>query len=132
MDGATRNEKRDQGRLLALFASAGGCVSRRYWHEAAFIFAECRHSLERDFSMEEDALILYGEGPFGKRQGASELMRAEHRRIRCVLGMLDEALGAGDADGFMRYSRDLEAILQQHGDKKESLRYLMAQQTWID
>lgn len=132
MDVAMRNEDSDQGRLLALFASAGGCVSRRHWHEAAFFFSECRDSLERDFAMEEDALTLYGEGLFGKRQGASALMRAEHRRIRCVLGMLDEALGMGDADGFMRYSRDLEAILRQHGDKKESLRYLMAQQTWLD
>jgi hypothetical protein len=132
MDLATRNEDGNQGRLLALFASAGSCVSRKHWHEAAFIFAECRDSLERDFAIEEDALILHGETPFGKRQGASELMRAEHRCIRYVLGMLDAALDVCDANGFMRYSRDLDAILRQHGNKKESLRYLMAQQAWAD
>jgi hypothetical protein len=132
MDVATRNDGSDQGRLLALFASAGGCVSKKHWHEAAFIFAECRDSLERDFAKEEEALNLYGETPFGKCQGANELMRAEHHRIRCVLGMLDDALDVCDVEGFMRYSRDLDAILRQHGNKKESIRYLMAQQTWAD
>lgn len=105
-------------------------ISDANWREAEAVFAECRASLERHFAMEEKILFLAYENAIGKSEGPTSIMRREHHQIRSVLAMLNEALDKCDANDFVRHSEALDAMLRQHYIKKESIRYLMADETF--
>jgi DUF438 domain-containing protein len=120
----------DSASWKGLLASTDNRVREARWREAEIVFTECRESLERHFAMEERSLFIVYEKAIGISEGPTSIMRMEHRQIRAVLAMLNEALDRFDAEGFIKHTGTLDTMLRQHCMKKESVRYLMADETF--
>ena len=115
----------DHKRCDELFANAETCVGDDRWTDAEKLLNSFNDALEHHFAMEEKVLFLAFEQAIGSSEGPTAVMRMEHRQIRSILTMLQEALGKRDADAFFGSSETLNTMLQQHNMKEESILYLM-------
>jgi len=115
----------DHKRCDDMFAEAETCVGDNRWAEADALLKAFNDALEHHFAMEERVLFLAFEQAIGSSEGPTAVMRMEHRQIRAITAMLQEALAKRDADAFFGCSETLNTMLQQHNMKEESILYLM-------
>lgn len=115
----------DHKRCDELFADAETCVNNNDWSGAEAGLKGFTEGLERHFTMEETVLFLAFEKAIGSSDGPTSVMRMEHKQLRSILVMLNEALAKRDADSFLGYSETLNTMMQQHNMKEESILYLM-------
>lgn len=87
-----------------------GCVSLRL-------------TLENHLEAEEEELFPCFERVTGITHGTTDLMLAEHGRMRELMNQMAGALGAGDCEAAMDRIASLEALLAQHSRKEEYLVY---------
>jgi hemerythrin-like domain-containing protein len=114
------------------FIEAENCVSASLWDRAEICFQKFSDALEHHFAMEEKVLFLAFENAIGSAEGPTNVMRNEHRQIRGITSMLDQALKRRDANAFLGHAETLNILVQQHNMKEEGILYLMADRLLSD
>lgn len=107
------------------FARAETCADRGQWEDASQALDAFSRALNAHFDAEEQTLFPAFEAATGMTQGPTAVMRGEHRDMREILGRLQEAIGARDADEFSGEAETLMIMLQQHNMKEENILYPM-------
>lgn len=126
MDSITRYLGDDHLRCDEFFIQAETSVGNDCWEQAAVNLNQFVQALERHFAMEEKVLFLAFEQAIGNSAGPTSVMRTEHRQMRAIVALLQEALKARDADAFLGHAETLNMMMRQHNLKEESILYLMA------
>jgi hemerythrin-like domain-containing protein len=95
------------------------------WPAAGAFFASFQKALELHFLKEEEILFVALENAARGAPSPTELMRNEHRQIRAILMMLENALARKSLNAFLGHAETLNIMMQQHNMKEESALYLM-------
>jgi uncharacterized protein (DUF2249 family) len=113
----------DHDRLEALQEKAFALFSRDAIEEAQAAWAEFSVGLRRHIRFEEELLFPTFEQKLGMpaAHGPTAVMRAEHREIERLIGLVGSAL-AGDGDAFALRD-ELIAVLGAHNMKEEHVIY---------
>ncbi|MBI5861513.1 MAG: hemerythrin domain-containing protein [Rhodocyclales bacterium] len=112
-----------------LFAGAEEGVARQDWAAAGPALRRLLSALETHFRAEEDILFPAFEQASGLRSGPTEVMRGEHRQIRELLQMLQQALADKDSEAFAGAAETLLILMQQHNLKEENILYPLCERT---
>lgn len=113
----------DHRRLDAILLAVEGFVEDGAFDEATARFAEFSGGLSHHIDMEETILFPTLEQKTGTAGGPTRVMRAEHVRIRILLGALATALAASDVSAFGAADRQLHEVLGAHNQKEEGILY---------
>jgi iron-sulfur cluster repair protein YtfE (RIC family) len=113
----------DHDRLDAILADVALKVDAGKMGEARDTYRGFDHGLRRHIRIEEELLFPLFEARTGVVSGPTAVMRSEHREIERAIGLMREALGRGDADGFREGLRFLRAVLPDHNAKEEHVLY---------
>jgi len=89
--------------------------------DAATFFAE----MVRHVGIEEELLFPIFEDATGMRGGPTDVMRAEHERMRDLLAQMRLAVASEDGEQYLGLSETLQVLLQQHNIKEEGVLYPM-------
>lgn len=84
--------------------------------------------LERHIAAEEELLFPAFEERTGMSGGPTETMRMEHEQMGGLFSEMRAAIQARNAEQYLRASRALLAVLQQHNTKEENILYPMLDQ----
>ncbi|CAK0776087.1 Hemerythrin domain-containing protein [Gammaproteobacteria bacterium] len=87
-------------------------------------FQALRQAMERHFVREEEILFPAFE-QHGGSNGPTTVMRMEHAQMRELFEEMNEALVAGDNDGYLGRYETLLVMMQQHNLKEERILYPM-------
>ena len=109
-----------------LFADAEEACANNDWATGEPAFARLNEQLETHFAGEEEILFPAFEAATGMTSGPTEVMRAEHRQMRDLLGQMRGALAARDGDTFGGAAETLLILMQQHNIKEEQILYPMS------
>ncbi|HFC53637.1 MAG TPA: hemerythrin domain-containing protein, partial [Gammaproteobacteria bacterium] len=77
---------------------------------------------------EEEVLFPAIEEAIGSSMGPTQVMRLEHEQMRGLLGEMEQALVAKDADAFLGGAETLLVLMQQHNAKEEQIVYPLSDQ----
>ncbi|TRZ70096.1 MAG: hemerythrin domain-containing protein [Rhodocyclaceae bacterium] len=80
------------------------------------------------FDAEENLLFPAFEAATGMSSGPTQVMRMEHGQMRELLGQLESAQLAKDAETFAGVAETLLILMQQHNMKEENILYPMCDQ----
>jgi hemerythrin-like domain-containing protein len=80
------------------------------------------------FDAEENLLFPAFEAATGMSGGPTQIMRMEHGQMRELLGQLEAAQRAKDAETFAGVAETLLILMQQHNMKEENILYPMCDQ----
>jgi len=111
----------DHDRLDSLFSSYSK-IKREDVKKAKPYFREFFKGLKRHIVWEEEVLFPFFEEATGIKQGPTEVMRLEHRKIGAILDRLHEKVRAGSADTDAE-EQEVLAVLKPHNDKEENILY---------
>jgi uncharacterized protein (DUF2249 family)/hemerythrin-like domain-containing protein len=114
----------DHRRLDALWEATKALVRSAANEEASARYAEFQCGLGRHIDAEERVLFPAFEAHAGE-SGPTEVMRAEHAKIRKTMVEIAEALASGHGAAVAPPSRLLEAVLSEHNAKEERVLYPM-------
>lgn len=112
-----------------LFAGAEEGVAKQDWAAAGPALRRLLNALETHFRAEEDILFPAFEQASGLRSGPTEVMRGEHRQMRELLQMLQQALADKDSEAFAGAAETLLILMQQHNLKEENILYPLCERT---
>ena len=119
----------DHARLERILLEAKRRVGEGDLAPARVVFAEFACGLDWHINVEEQVLFPAFEAATGMQgAGPTEVMRAEHVRIRRAMSDATAALAAGDGAGFGDAVRALELVLGVHNVKEEQVLYPMTDQ----
>ena len=125
MDTITEYLNDDHHRCDDLGAEAKICVGKEQWDRASLSFERFSNALELHFTMEEDVLIDAFEKAIKSGDGPTCVMRNEHRVIRSIMFMLQDALERRAKNAFLGHFDTLDIMIQQHNLVEESFLYPM-------
>jgi len=109
----------------ALFAVAEDAAQHGDWAECAAACGDFSRQLPAHFDAEENLLFPAFESASGMRDGLTQVMRLEHGQMRQLLGQLEAARLARDAETFAGVAETLLIMMQQHNMKEENILYPM-------
>lgn len=115
----------DHARCDALFRQARHAVGGAHWRQARLDVAAFQFALERHLLIEERIVFPAFERAIGGAVAPTAAMRAEHLRIRAVAQRLCNAVGARDAQAFIKHAEALLLVLHQHSEKEEGVLFPM-------
>jgi len=101
-------------------------VGRGDWDGARRHFDAFLVLFETLMSKEELVLFPRMERAVGNAYGPTLVMRSEHGHMREILGQMQEAIAAHDADGFFDQADAMRLLMQQHKVKEEGILYPQA------
>ena len=104
-------------------AHAEQAIERGQPDAALQSFVRFAEELTAHLEHEERVLFPAFEEATGMCGGPTEVMRAEHEQIRCLLPVLESALRSGDVSTFRGLSESLLLLVQQHNMKEEQILY---------
>lgn len=81
------------------------------------------------FDAEENLLFPAFESATGMSTGPTQIMRMEHGQMRELIGQMESAQRAKDAETFMGVAETLLIMMQQHNMKEENILYPMCDQS---
>ena len=116
---------RDHSHCDALMRRAAKCVARRDWAAAQPAIVAFQGAMESHLLLEESVLFPAFEVALGRADSPTRAMRAEHLRIRAVVGRLTDSVSERDADAFATHGEVLLLALHQHTEKEEGVLYPM-------
>jgi iron-sulfur cluster repair protein YtfE (RIC family) len=108
-----------------MFVAAEDAVAKKDWAAASRALAYLISALEAHFTAEEETLFPAFERASGMRSGPTAVMREEHRQMRELLQMLQQALYRQDGEAFAGVAETLLILMQQHNMKEENILYPM-------
>ena len=111
-----------------LFASAEEAAQAGDW---AACSRECTRFIQdilAHFDAEENLLFPAFESATGMSGGPTQVMRMEHNQMRDLIGQLESAQYAKDAEAFSGVAETLLILMQQHNMKEENILYPMCDQ----
>lgn len=108
-----------------MFVAAEDAVAKTDWAAAAHALTHLTGALETHFTAEEETLFPAFEQASGMRSGPTAVMREEHRQMRGLLQMLQQALAVQDGEAFVGAAETLLILMQQHNMKEENILYPM-------
>jgi regulator of cell morphogenesis and NO signaling len=111
----------DHDRLDALFNSYRK-IKKEDVKKAKPYFREFFKGLRKHIVWEEEVLFPFFEKATGMKQGPTEVMRLEHRKIGEILDRLHSKVRAGNPDTD-REEEEVLAVLQPHNQKEENILY---------
>ncbi len=116
---------RDHRRCDELFAGVEEAVNRGEWSRAAQLLPAFAQAMDRHLRIEEELLFPAFEHRSGITGGPTEVMRAEHARLRALLEELHQALDRRDPEDYLGVSETVLIMMQQHNLKEEQVLYSM-------
>ena len=116
---------RDHSHCDAVMRSTATCVAQRDWVAAQAAIVAFQGAMEGHLLVEENVLFPAFEATLGHGDSPTRAMRAEHLRIRAVIGRLTDSVSARDADAFATHAEVLLLALHQHAEKEEGVLYPM-------
>jgi len=100
-------------------------VGGNRWDEAEMLFQAFSTALEQHFTMEEKVLFTAFEKAIRSSDGPTSMMRDEHRKIRSVIFMLQDALTRRSRNAFLGHADTLTIMIAQHNLVEETFLYPM-------
>lgn len=108
-----------------MFVAAEDAVAKKDWAAASRSLAHLISALEAHFTAEEETLFPAFERASGVCSGPTAVMREEHRQMRELLQVLQQALDRQDGEAFAGVAETLLILMQQHNMKEENILYPM-------
>ena len=108
-----------------LFAAAEEAAQSGDW---VVCNAECGRfvrDIRAHFDAEENLLFPAFESATGMSSGPTQIMRMEHGQMRDLIGQLEVAQAAKDAETYAGVAETLLIMMQQHNMKEENILYPM-------
>ncbi|MDD5176826.1 MAG: hemerythrin domain-containing protein [Sterolibacterium sp.] len=112
-----------------LFSAAEEAAQRGQWKTCSEATGRYMQTMLAHFDAEESLLFPAFENATGMTSGPTQMMRIEHDQMRNLLGQLEVAQKAQDADTFSGVAETLLILMQQHNMKEENILYPMCDQT---
>lgn len=112
-----------------LFSAAEAAAQKGDWSACALAQNAFAAELEAHLAAEERLLFPAFENATGMRQGPTQVMRMEHEQMRALVGQMNTALAAHDAENFAGAAETLLILMQQHNMKEENILYPMCDQS---
>ncbi len=106
-----------------LFVLAHEAAAAEDWQGYVRQLAAVSETLGRHIDFEEGELFPAFEQTTGVRSGPTEVMRAEHARMRALLATLAAAAPRLDPQGCREELGHLRTMLEQHNAKEEAVLY---------
>jgi hemerythrin-like domain-containing protein len=111
-----------------LFAVAEEAAQQGNWTACSEACGRFAHDMLAHFDAEESLLFPAFESATGMSNGPTQVMRMEHGQLRDLLGQLEAAQSARDAETFAGVAETLLIMMQQHNMKEENILYPMCDQ----
>jgi iron-sulfur cluster repair protein YtfE (RIC family) len=115
----------DHQRLDTMLSRVRELVEQREFARAAAQFKEFSHGLNHHIDAEERVLFPAFEERTGLRSGPTQVMRAEHIRIREWMSGVTASLNGSDDTEARRALNMLTDLLTSHNMKEEHILYPM-------
>lgn len=112
-------------RCDAFCLEANSQVSGESWDDAEISFQTFSTALEQHFTMEETVLFTAFERAIRSTEGPTSVMRDEHRKIRSIIFMLQDALTRRSRNAFLGHADTLSIMIEQHNLVEETFLYPM-------
>lgn len=107
------------------FVATEDAVAENDWVAATRALTRLTSELDTHFTAEEQTLFPAFEQASGMRSGPTAVMREEHRQMRELLQILQQALDSQDGETFSGAAGTLLILMQQHNMKEENILYPM-------
>jgi len=111
-----------------LFAAAEDAAQSGDWAACGEACGRFIRDMLAHFDAEENLLFPAFEAATGMSGGPTQIMRMEHGQMRELLGQLESAERARDAETFAGVAETLLIMMQQHNMKEENILYPMCDQ----
>lgn len=111
-----------------LFAVAEEAAQAGNWAACGVECGRFVRDMLAHFDAEENLLFPAFETATGMSSGPTQIMRMEHAQMRDLLGQLESAQAAKDAETFAGVAETLLILMQQHNMKEENILYPMCDQ----
>ena len=111
-----------------LFSLAEEAAQNGDWPACEEANGRFARELRGHLEAEETLLFPAFEDATGMRHGPTQMMRLEHEQMRDLVGQLETAAAARDADTFSGVAETLLILMQQHNMKEENILYPMCDQ----
>ena len=108
-----------------LCMQASAHVGGNRWDDAELLFQAFSTALEQHFTMEEKVLFSAFEKAIRTSEGPTSVMREEHRKIRSVIFMLQDALTRRARNAFLGHADTLTIMIAQHNLVEQTFLYPM-------
>jgi len=111
-----------------LFAKAEEAAHNGDWPACGDACGRFVSDMLAHFDAEENLLFPAFESATGMSGGPTQIMRMEHGQMRELLGQMESAQRARDAEAFAGAAETLLIMMQQHNMKEENILYPMCDQ----
>jgi iron-sulfur cluster repair protein YtfE (RIC family) len=111
-----------------LFAAAEEAVSAQDWLNAEKSWSAFAAELDQHITVKEEGILFPAIEAVNGPMGPTQVMRGEHQQMRALVGQINEAMTAKDAQKFLGLSETLMMLMQQHNMKEEQILYPMIDQ----
>ena len=115
----------DHHRLRDMLQDALGSVRAGDWPVAQARYGEFADGAERHMRLEEEVVFPLFEAMTGMADGATAVLREEHRAMRRALALMRDAVGKTDPLQFQDGHRFLASVLPDHEAKEERIMFPM-------
>lgn len=116
----------DHRRCDDQYTMAESEIIMRHWDAASSRFSTFLDMFNRHLDKEERVLFPRLDYALGNGYGPTVVMRAEHRQMRELLGLMQEAITERDSATFFDQADMLRILMRQHNLKEESILYPQA------